>query len=196
MSKTIKFEEAMIKLEETVRLLESGSLTLDESIEKYEDALKNLEQSLSLFNDVRTANYPETKNDSLQLELYRDDYLNVEEAWIDETPYATVPESMSSIREQISLAYSGLADKVASDYNRNVYIELQKTIRLDRRFEARNELLKRSNSQLLLVISILIALFLTIIYVYRRISAKFKLKNKQTGEITEIPVKVDWILKR
>jgi exodeoxyribonuclease VII small subunit len=40
MSKTIKFEEAMIKLEETVRLLESGSLTLDESIEKYEDALK------------------------------------------------------------------------------------------------------------------------------------------------------------
>lgn len=40
MSKAIKFEEAMIKLEETVRLLESGSLTLDESIEKYEDALK------------------------------------------------------------------------------------------------------------------------------------------------------------
>ena len=40
MSKTMKFEEAMIKFEETVRLLESGSLTLDESIEKYEDALK------------------------------------------------------------------------------------------------------------------------------------------------------------
>lgn len=157
------------------RILASAYIRQD----KYEDALKNLEQSLSLFNDVRTANYPETKNDSLQLELYRDDYLNVEEAWIDETPYATVPESMSSIREQISLAYSGLADKVASDYNRNVYIELQKTIRLDRRFEARNELLKRSNSQLLLVISILIALFLTIIYVYRRISAKFKLKNKE-----------------
>ena len=160
------------------RILASAYIRQD----KYEDALKNLEQSLSLFNDVRTANYPETKNDSLQLELYRDDYLNVEEAWIDETPYATVPESMSSIREQISLAYSGLADKVASDYNRNVYIELQKTIRLDRRFEARNELLKRSNSQLLLVISILIALFLTIIYVYRRISAKFKLKNKEYAE--------------
>lgn len=40
MSKTVKFEEAIAKLEETVRLLESGSLTLDESIEKYEDALK------------------------------------------------------------------------------------------------------------------------------------------------------------
>ena len=40
MSKTIKFEEAMTKLEEAVRLLESGDLTLDESIVKYEDALK------------------------------------------------------------------------------------------------------------------------------------------------------------
>ena len=40
MNKTVKFEEAIAKLEETVRLLESGSLTLDESIEKYEDALK------------------------------------------------------------------------------------------------------------------------------------------------------------
>ena len=40
MSKTVKFEEAIAKLEEAVRLLESGSLTLDESIEKYEDALK------------------------------------------------------------------------------------------------------------------------------------------------------------
>ena len=40
MSKTIKFEEAMTKLEEAVRLLENGNLTLDESIEKYEDALK------------------------------------------------------------------------------------------------------------------------------------------------------------
>ena len=40
MSKTIKFEEAMSKLEEAVRLLESGNLSLDESIAKYEDALK------------------------------------------------------------------------------------------------------------------------------------------------------------
>ena len=42
MSKAIKFEEAILKLEDAVRLLESGSLTLDESIEKYEDALKAL----------------------------------------------------------------------------------------------------------------------------------------------------------
>lgn len=40
MSKDIKFEEAILKLEEAVRLLEGGTLSLDESIEKYEEALK------------------------------------------------------------------------------------------------------------------------------------------------------------
>lgn len=40
MSKSIKFEDAISKLEETVRLLESGTLSLDESMEKYEDAIK------------------------------------------------------------------------------------------------------------------------------------------------------------
>lgn len=40
MNKTVKFEEAIAKLEETVRLLEGGTLTLDESIDKYEEALK------------------------------------------------------------------------------------------------------------------------------------------------------------
>lgn len=40
MSQNIKFEDAIVMLEEAVRLLESGSLSLDESIEKYEEAIK------------------------------------------------------------------------------------------------------------------------------------------------------------
>ena len=40
MSRDIKFEDALLMLEEAVRLLESGSLSLDESIEKYEEAIK------------------------------------------------------------------------------------------------------------------------------------------------------------
>lgn len=40
MNKVIKFEDAISKLEEIVRLLESGTLSLDEGIEKYEEALK------------------------------------------------------------------------------------------------------------------------------------------------------------
>ena len=149
----------------------------------YDEALKNLSQSLQLFEDSRLANYPQTKDDTLQLQLFREDYLNVEEIWIAETPYATVPESMSSIREQISLAYSGLGDKVASDYNRNVYLELQKTIRSDRRYEARNEMLKRSNRQLLVVLLLLGVIVLMTIYLSKSISRKLKQKNVEYADL-------------
>lgn len=148
----------------------------------YYEALNNLSQSLLLFNDARMANYPETRDDSLQLQLYREDYLNVEEIWIEETPYATVPESMSSIREQISLAYSGLGDIVASDYSRNVYLELQKTIRLDRRYEARSQLLRRSNGKLIVAISFLVVILLLVLYLSGRVKRKLREKNRAYAE--------------
>lgn len=40
MNSSIKFEEALLNLEEIVRQLESGSLSLDESIKRYEEAIK------------------------------------------------------------------------------------------------------------------------------------------------------------
>ena len=40
MAKTVKFEDAMERLEEIVRKLESGSSTLDESVALYEEAVK------------------------------------------------------------------------------------------------------------------------------------------------------------
>ena len=40
MKENIKFEEAMKLLEDSVRSLESGTLSLDESISKYEEAIK------------------------------------------------------------------------------------------------------------------------------------------------------------
>lgn len=40
MKKDIKFEEALEKLEESVKLLESGNMSLDESIKVFEEAVK------------------------------------------------------------------------------------------------------------------------------------------------------------
>ena len=40
MNEKMKFEEAIVQLEEAVRLLEGGTLSLDESIAKYEEAIK------------------------------------------------------------------------------------------------------------------------------------------------------------
>ena len=40
MKKTLKFEEAMLSLEDIVRKLESGGLSLDESLSSFEEAVK------------------------------------------------------------------------------------------------------------------------------------------------------------
>lgn len=40
MKKDIKFEDAMLLLEDIVKKLEAGSLSLDESIKSYEEAVK------------------------------------------------------------------------------------------------------------------------------------------------------------
>ena len=140
----------------------------------YEDALGTLSKALGLLNDNLRLNYPEA--DGLErLEFYRDDGVIVEEDWMREAPLAALPELMSTIREQISLAFSGLDDKAVSDYNRNVYLELQKNIRLDRRFEARSMLLERSNNRLtallLVIVGTILLLLLALAVFHKRIKA-------------------------
>ena len=140
----------------------------------YEEALVTLSKALDLLNDNLRMNYPEA--DGLErLELYRDDGVIVEESWMREAPFAALPELMSTIREQASLAFSGLDDKLASDYNRNVYLELQKNIRLDRRFEARSILLRRSNNRLTallwVIVGIILLLLLAVAVFHKRIKA-------------------------
>ena len=99
----------------------------------------------------------------------------VEQQWMSAMPHAVVPECMASLREQMSLAYSGLDNKAASDYNRTVYLELQKTIRLDRRFEARTILLERSNRGLIgMLYAVAVAIALLVLFIvlfHKRINA-------------------------
>ncbi len=114
---------------------------------EFEEALEWLGKALDMLNTARDIAVPDA-GDIPYLEMYRTDTLVVENVWVELIPLAAVPECMSRIREQISMAYSGLGDKLASDYNRDVYLELQKTIRLDRRYEARQQLLRRMNSSL------------------------------------------------
>ena len=113
----------------------------------YEEALSVLGTALDMLNaNFRLNSAGRTEQE--QLENFRSDGRIIEEEWMDAMPHGVVPECMASLREQMSLAYSGLNDKEASDYNRTVYLEIQKNIRLDRRYEARTILLKQSNLRL------------------------------------------------
>ena len=140
----------------------------------YEEALGVLGTALEMLNDnfrLNSAGQTELE----PLEHYRSDGKIIEETWMDAMPHGVVPECMASLREQMSLAYSGLDDKLASDYNRTVYLEIQKNIRLDRRYEARTILLKQSNLRLKgMLIAVAVAIVLLAVFIllfHKRINA-------------------------
>ena len=157
-------------------IIESERLLASCYIERglYQEALGALSTALDMLNDNYRLNC--AGNGSFEpLELYRTDGVIVEEKWMAAMPHATVPECLSSLREQMSLAYSGLDNKPASDYNRTVYLELQKNIRLDRRYEARTILLERSNRRLTgmlyAVAAAIVLLLVFILLFHKRINA-------------------------
>lgn len=140
----------------------------------YEEALGVLGTALDMLNDNFRLNSA-GMGDFGQLDLYRDDDVIVEEEWMSALPHCVVPECLSTLREQMSLAYSGLDNKRASDYNRTVYLEIQKNIRLDRRYEARTILLERSNMRLTgMLYALAVAIVLLMIFIllfHKRINA-------------------------
>ena len=140
----------------------------------YEEALGALGNALDMLNDNMRLNSA-GRADPEPLEPYRSDGRIVEEEWMDAMPHGVVPECMASLREQMSLAYSGLNDKAASDYNRTVYLEIQKNIRLDRRYEARTILLKQSNLRLKgMLFAVAVAIVLLAVFIllfHKRINA-------------------------
>lgn len=57
------------------------------------------------------------------------------------------PDLVASIREQMSVAFAAIDDKTESDYNRNIYLDLQEGTRQDRQLEARAGQLEQSLRQ-------------------------------------------------
>lgn len=67
------------------------------------------------------------------------------------------PDLVASIREQLSIVYSAMNDKHASDYNRNLYLDLQERTRQDRQLEARAEQLSSSLRELdMMIVAVLV----------------------------------------
>ncbi len=81
------------------------------------------------------------------------------------------PDLVASIREQLSLVYSALDNKPKSDYNRNIYLDLQELSRQDRLLEARATQLDDNATQLNAMIAavvVLIVLACILLYVFDR----------------------------
>ncbi len=77
------------------------------------------------------------------------------------------PDLVASIREQLSVAYSAINDKPNSDYNRNIYIDLQEQTRQDRELEARAGVLDHAVSQLnWMMLAVIIAILLILLLLW------------------------------
>ena len=85
------------------------------------------------------------------------------------------PDLVASIREQMSVAYAAVNNKPASDYNRNLYLDLQENTRQDRYFESRAAQLEAASSQLNIMIVVVIAaivLLLFLLWLFNHLSRK------------------------
>ena len=89
------------------------------------------------------------------------------------------PDLVASLREKLSLVYSALDNKRQSDYNRNIYLDLQEHTRQDRMLEARAEQLDTQAVQLNMMIGavalavlVLVALLVWLRHKRRRESAQ------------------------
>ena len=85
------------------------------------------------------------------------------------------PDLVASIRERLSLVYSAIDDKPKSDYNRNIYLDLQEQTRQDRQLEARAAILDDNATQLncmIIAVIVVIALVILLLYVFDRMRRK------------------------
>ena len=95
------------------------------------------------------------------------------------------PDLVASIREQLSVAYSAVNDKPNSDYNRNIYIDLQEQTRQDRELEARAGLLDHAVNQLNLMIwAVMGAIILLIFFLW--LFNHLNKKQKEDHELDDL----------
>ena len=90
------------------------------------------------------------------------------------------PDLVASIRERLSLVYSAMDDKPNSDYNRNIYLDMQEKTRQDRQLEARAEQLDHNAVQLNIMIAgvlLLIIILVVSMFFFDRMRKKKESKS-------------------
>lgn len=110
---------------------------------------------------------------------------------VDDSLILQAPDLVASISEKMSMAYSALGDKQASDYYRNQYLDMQDSTRQDRQLEARAEELSTLVSRtqwliaaIVVVLAILVVVVAVLIHFHRKNKDKYK-HNERLEELDE-----------
>ena len=100
---------------------------------------------------------------------------------LSDTTINQAPDLVASIREQLSVAYAALNDKSASDYNRNLYLDLQEQTRQDRELESRAAHYDKASEQLnwmLIAVVCAIVLLLFLLWLFNYLNHRSKDGNE------------------
>lgn len=102
-----------------------------------------------------------------QIKDYNSAIACLHDALEKDTAINQAPDLVASIREQLSIVYSAVNDKQESDYNRNIYLDLQEQTRQDRYFESRADQLAKSSAQLnWMIISVVVMIIIVVLLLF------------------------------
>lgn len=150
---------------------------------RYSEALDTLTEALDCVNRHHMIYY---HNDTDTLDkLYtfvEGDTTYTGVPWIAQENVKTVPEWISRIREQLSVSYAGLGMKQASDYNRNIYLDILNFTRQDKELESRKLSLEAGSRQMTLVLSLVIIGLVLVVILWWFFNKRSKIRNQMDVE--------------
>ena len=146
---------------------------------RYSEALDTLTKALDCVNQHHMLYYHHAVDTLDKLRIYAEgDKTYTGVPWIMEEDVRTVPEWISRIREQLSVSYAGLGMKYASDYNRNIYLDILNYTRQDKELESRYLSLESDSRQMTLVLSLVIAGLVLVVILWWFFNKRSKIRNQ------------------
>ena len=146
---------------------------------RYTEALDTLAKALDCVNQHHMLYYHHAADTLDKLHVFVEgDTTYTGVPWIMQEDVRTVPEWISRIREQLSVSYAGLGMKYASDYNRNIYLDILNYTRQDKELESRYLSLEADLRQMTLVLSLVIVGLVLVVILWWFFNKRSKIRNQ------------------
>lgn len=146
---------------------------------RYTEALDTLAKALDCVNQHHMLYYHHAADTLDKLHVFVEgDTTYTGVPWIMQEDVRTVPEWTSRIREQLSVSYAGLGMKYASDYNRNIYLDILNYTRQDKELESRYLSLEADSRQMTLVLSLVIVGLVLVVILWWFFNKRSKIRNQ------------------
>ena len=146
---------------------------------RYTEALDTFAKALDCVNQHHMLYYHHAADTLDKLHVFVEgDTTYTGVPWIMQEDVRTVPEWISRIREQLSVSYAGLGMKYASDYNRNIYLDILNYTRQDKELESRYLSLEADSRQMTLVLSLVIVGLVLVVILWWFFNKRSKIRNQ------------------